>query len=158
MDGLVYMDAVITPNRSLSQRGFVVLICVVTLCNSVAAGVFLAMGATLVPLFLGLDLLAIIAAFLASYAAAKRIERVMVTSREVRVVYETPKSREVIWESPTAFTRVAREIDEDDVVVGVRLALSGRHAHVAAALSPAERADFAHALERAIYDARRGRV
>lgn len=157
MDGLVYMDAVITPNRSLSQRGFVVLICVVTLFNSVAAAVFLAMGATLVPLFLGLDVLAVIAAFLASYAAAKRIERVRVTSREVRVVYETPTSSQVVWESPTAFTRVAREI-EDDVVVGVRLALSGRHAHVAAALSPAERADFAHALERAIYDARRGRI
>ena len=41
MDGLVYMDAVITPNRSLSQRGFVVLIGIVTLFNCVAAGVFL---------------------------------------------------------------------------------------------------------------------
>ena len=42
MDGLVYMDAVITPNRSLSQRGFVVLISIVTFFNCVAAGVFLA--------------------------------------------------------------------------------------------------------------------
>ena len=156
MDGLVYMDAVITPNRSLSQRGFVVLICVVTFFNCAAAAVFLAMGATLVPLFLGLDLLAIIAAFLASYAAAKRIERVMVTSREVRVVYETPKSREVIWESPTAFTRVALELDQDEEIQAVRLAMSGRHASVAMALSPHERAEFARHLEWAIYEARRG--
>ncbi|CAN7147190.1 DUF2244 domain-containing protein [Phenylobacterium sp. LjRoot164] len=156
MDGLVYMDAVITPNRSLSQRGFVVLIGIVTLFNCVAAGVFLSMGATFVPVFLGLDVLAVIAAFAASYAAAKKIERVLVTAREVRVVRETPKSTEVIWESPTAFTRVALEIDEDDVVHGVRVAMSGRHASVAQALSPVERADFARALERAIYDARRG--
>ncbi|MDF2900727.1 MAG: hypothetical protein K0Q62_786 [Phenylobacterium sp.] len=158
MDGLVYMDAVITPNRSLSQRGFVVLISVITFFNCAAAAVFLSMGAVFVPFFLGLDLLAVIAAFLVSYASAKRIERVRVTSREVRVVYETPKSSQVIWESPTAFTRVAREIDEDDVVVGLRLALSGKYAYVAAALSPGERAEFAQALERAIYDARSGRV
>jgi uncharacterized membrane protein len=156
MDGLVYMDAVITPNRSLSQRGFVILISVVTFFNCAAAAVFLAMGATLVPLFLGLDVVAVIAAFLASYAAAKRVERVLVTSREVRVMRETPKSQEVVWESPTAFTRVALEIDEDQVVHGVRLAMSGRHASVAMALSPVERADFARALEQAIYTARRG--
>lgn len=156
MDGLVYMDAVITPNRSLSQRGFVVLISIVTFFNCAAAAVFLSMGATFVPLFLGMDVVAVTVAFLASYAAAKQIERVRVTSREVQVVRETPKSAEVIWESPTAFTRVALEIDEDQVVHGVRLAMSGRHASVAAALSPVERADFARALERAIYEARRG--
>ncbi|WP_374534076.1 DUF2244 domain-containing protein [Phenylobacterium sp.] len=156
MDSPVYMDAVITPNRSLSQRGFVVLISIVTLFNCVAAGVFLSMGATYVPVFLGLDVIAVAAAFAASYAAAKRIERVLVTSRAVKVVRETPKTSQVVWESPTAFTRVALEIDEDDMVHAVRLAMSGRHASIAAALSPLERADFARALERAIYDARRG--
>lgn len=156
MDSPVYMDAVITPNRSLSQRGFVVLISIVTLFNCVAAGVFLSMGATYVPVFLGLDVIAVAAAFAASYAAAKRIERVLVTSRAVKVVRETPKTSQVVWESPTAFTRVALEIDEDEVVHAVRLAMSGRHASIAAALSPLERADFARALERAIYDARRG--
>ena len=156
MDSPVYMDAVITPNRSLSQRGFVVLISIVSLFNCVAAGVVLSMGATYVPVFLGLDVIAVAAAFAASYAAAKRIERVLVTSRAVKVVRETPKTSQVVWESPTAFTRVALEIDEDDMVHAVRLAMSGRHASIAAALSPLERADFARALERAIYDARRG--
>ena len=156
MDGLVYMDAEITPNRSLSQRGFVVLICVVTFFNCAAAAVFISMGATFVPVFLGLDVVAVVAAFLASYAAAKRIERVQVTSREVRVLYETPRASWVAWESPTAFTRVTLEIDDDQEVHGVRLGLSGRYAQVAAALSPGERRAFAHALERAIYDARRG--
>ena len=79
-----------------------------------------------------------------------------VSAYDIRVTHETPEWSQVVWESPTAFTRVALEIDEDDTVHGVRLAMSGRHASIAAALSPVERADFARALERAIYDARRG--
>jgi uncharacterized membrane protein len=158
LESLFYMDAVITPNRSLSQRGFIVLISVVTFFNCAAAAVFLAMGAYFVPMFLGLDVLAVVLAFVASYAAAKRVERVQVTAREVRVVEETPRFTRVLWESPTAFTRVAREVDEDEAVVDVRLTVSGRAASVARALSPGERADFAVALERAIYDARAGRI
>lgn len=158
LDGLFYMDAEIRPNRSLSQRGFIVLICVVTFFNCAAAAVFLAMGAYFVPMFLGLDVLAVILAFLASFAAARRVERVQVTAREVRVVEETPRHTRVLWESPTAFTRVTREVDEDDTIVDLRLTMSGKHAPVARALSPGERADFATALERAIYDARAGRI
>lgn len=156
MGSILYMDAVITPNRSLSQRGFVVLICIVTALNCISALIFVAMGATLVPVFLGLDVLAVIGAFLLSFQAAKRVERVQVSAREVRVIQETPRWSRVTWESPTAFTRVAKEI-LDDVVVDVRLALSGRDVSVAQALSPSERADFARALENAIHEARRER-
>jgi uncharacterized membrane protein len=157
MDDLVYMDAVITPNRSLSQRGFVVLISIVTCFNVAAAALFLAMGAHFVPLFLGMDLLAVIAAFVASYAAARRVERVQVTSHEVRVLQETPRLRQLIWKSPTAFTRVTREMD-DDRVVGLHLRISSKETPVAQALSPAERREFAEALERAIWRARRAEV
>ena len=155
MDDLVFMDAEIRPNRSLSQRGFVVLITVVTVLNCAAAAVFIAMGAYLIPVFLGLDLVAIVVAFLVSFAAAKQIERVLVTDRQVRVFRETPTWRKLMWESPTAFTRVTL-LTEDDHAVDLRLALSGKEAQVAAALSPSERAEFAKALEDAIHRARRG--
>ncbi|MCR5878110.1 DUF2244 domain-containing protein [Phenylobacterium sp. J367] len=153
----LYMDAVITPNRSLSERGFIVLISVVTLANVASAAVFLAMGATLVPIFLGVDLLAVFVAFLISFQAVKTVERVQVTAREVRVVRETPKQAVVIWESPTAFTRVAVERDEEDRALELKLALSGRELPVATALSPRERFEFARALEKAIWEARRER-
>lgn len=157
MASLLYMDAEIRPNRSLSERGFIILITIVTLANCASAAVFLAMGATFVPFFLGLDVLAVIVAFLVSFHAARRIERVQVTSSEVRVIYETPKASQLVWESPTAFTRVHVE-REDDRTVALKLALSGREAEIAAALSPRERADFAKALERAIWRAKRERV
>ena len=153
------MDAVITPNRSLSERGFIILISVVTLANVASAAVFLALGATLVPIFLGLDLLAVFVAFLVSFQAVKTIERVQVTAREVRVMRETPRQAVVVWESPTAFTRVAMERDEaEDRALELKLALSGRELPVATALSPRERFEFARALERAIWEARRERI
>lgn len=155
MSFATYMDAVITPNRSLSERGFIVLISAVTICNCISAAVFYYMGAIFVPMFLGLDVLAVIVAFAASYHAAKRVERVQVTARDVRVIHETPKWSRLVWESPTAFTRVDRELDEERVVE-LRLALSGKQVPVAAALSPGERAQFARALEDAIWNARRG--
>jgi uncharacterized membrane protein len=152
----LYMDAEIRPNRSLSERGFIVLIAVVTLANCASAAVFVAMGATLVPFFLAIDVLAVIVAFLVSFAAGRRVERVRVSASEVRVTCETPKHSWLVWESPTAFTRVHVEREEQRVVA-LKLALSGKEAEVAAALSPRERADFAKALERAIWQARRDR-
>lgn len=152
----LYMDAVITPNRSLTQRGFIVLISIITVANCASAAVFIAMGASLVPVFLGLDLAAVVVAFLVSFRAARRVERVQVSAREVVITHETPRWSKVVWESPTAFTRVAVD-EDDDRVTGVRLSLSGRETPVAAALSPGERADFARALENAIWEARRER-
>lgn len=152
----LYMDAVIIPNRSLSERGFIVLISVITLINLATAAVFIALGAHFVPIFLGIDLAAIVIAFIISNRAVRNIERVQVSARDVVVRHETPKWTRVVWESPTAFTRVAVE-EEGGRVVGLSLALSGRQAPVAAALSPSERADFARALETAIQEARRER-
>jgi uncharacterized membrane protein len=156
MDDIVFMDAEIRPNRSLSQRGFIILIAVVTVLNCASAAVFIAMGAYFVPVFLGLDVLAILAAFLASFAAAKQIERVIVTDRAVRVTHETPKWTRLVWESPTAFTRV-NVLTEDDQAIDLRVALSGKEEAVARSLSPPERAEFAKALEGAIRKARRAR-
>ncbi len=156
MDDLIFMDAEIRPNRSLSERGFIILISIVTALNCASAAVFLSMGAYLVPVFLGLDVLAITIAFLISFAAGKQIERVRVTNRAVQVTRETPRWSKLVWESPTAFTRVSL-LTEDDQLVELRLAMSAKEEPVARALSPPERAAFATALQDAIRDARRAR-
>ena len=153
----LYMDAEIKPNRSLSERGFIVLISVITVANVASAVVFLRMGATYVPIFLGVDLLAVTLAFVASFRAGRIVERVQVSAEEVKVTYETPKAHRVVWESPTMFTRVTTERDADDRVTALRLALSGRQTAVAVSLSPRERGEFAKALEDAIWRAKRGR-
>jgi len=156
-DAALYMDAEIKPNRSLSERGFIILISVITLANVASAAVFVRMGAHWVLPFLGVDLLAIVVAFIASYRSGRVIERIQVSPGEVRVTYESPRDSRVVWASPTAFTRITLEKDEEDRVMALRLALSGKETSVAAALSPGERGEFAKALEEAIWKARRHR-
>ena len=157
MDGPFYMDAVITPHRSLSQRGFIALIVALTAINCITAGVFIALGAAPVPAFLGLDLVAVIVALMASSRAAQRKERVQVTAAEVRVLLETPAGSETVWTSPTAFTRV-NLVGEAEDADDLRLTLSGRELPVARALSRSERLDFAQALDQAIMRARGERL
>jgi uncharacterized membrane protein len=153
VDHPLYMDAEIRPHRSLSERGFIILIGVVTLANCTSAAVFIYMGALYVPFFLGLDVLAVVVAFIASFRAARQVQRVQVTARDITVTHETPRWKKVVWESPTAFTRVSVERQEGRTQ-SVRLTLSGRQLSVAQALSPRERGEFAHALEDAIRAAR----
>ena len=153
MAGQTYMNAVITPNRSLSDRGFIVLISIVTLANCASAAIFVYMGAFFVPIFLAVDVLAVAAAFMVSFSAARQVERVQVTARDIVVTHEAPNWSKVVWESPTAFTRVAVETEENRTV-GLRLALSGKEVAVAQALSPRERGEFAKALQQAIREAR----
>jgi uncharacterized membrane protein len=155
MDGPYYMDAVITPHRSLSRRGFIILISVLTAINALTALTFLMLHAAPVPLFVGLDLIAIIAALIASRRSARRCERVQVTARDVRVVRETAKGAHTVWLSPTAFTRVALTNETgDDPDLHIRV--SDRGVAVARDLTRTERRDFAAALERAIRQARSG--
>lgn len=156
MNEPLFMDAEIKQNRSLSDRGFVVLISVITTINLASALIFVSQGATLVPVFLAAAVFAVTFAFLASFRAARAVERVQVSAYEVRVTHEAQGRVRLVWESPTAFTRVATERDEDDRVTGLMLSLSGRRTFVAAALSPRERGEFARALEDALWRAKRG--
>jgi uncharacterized membrane protein len=155
MDGPLYMDAVITPNRSLSRRGFIILISVLTAINVITAAAFVAMGAGPVPVFLALDVAAVIVAFAVSARAARKVERIQVSAREIRVLQETPRGAHTVWSSPTAFTRVAL-IGEAEDERDLRLQLSGRELSVARSLSRRERLDFSLALDTAIARARTG--
>lgn len=150
------MDALITPHRSLSERGFIVLIAIMTAINCATAVMFVSMGAAPVPAFLGLDLVAVVIAFAVSNRQALRKERVQVSAAEVRVMLETPKGEQLLWASPTAFTRVT-VVGESEDLPELRLALSGRELPLALALGRAERLDFAKALRQAIAQARQER-
>ena len=158
MSAAIYMDAEIKPNRSLSERGFVVLISVITVANVASAIVFLKIGAHLVPIFLGIDVAAITIAFLASFKAGRIIERVRISALDVVITHETPTASRIVWESRTAATRVSTERDEENRVMSLKIQQSDRQAPVAAALSPTERGEFARALEAALWRARRSAI
>jgi uncharacterized membrane protein len=148
----LYMDATITPNRSLSKRGLLVLLGVLAAYNLVLCVFLVAVGAFPVPIFLGLDFAGVALAFHVSNRRALGAERVQVSAERVEVLH---RSR-TVWSSPTAFTQVAVE-DAGEHHARVELRLSGKTVTVGGALSPRERAAFAEALRRAIAAAKRER-
>jgi len=147
-DGL-YMDAVITPNRSLGAAGRKAMMIALCVGSSLIAIFLFALGAWPAPFFLGLDVLAIWWAFRVVDRRAERPERVRVSAEAVMVARED----KTVWTSPTAFTgvRVERAGEHE---VRVRLAMSARRLTVGAQLSPEERETFAEALRQAIQAAR----
>jgi uncharacterized membrane protein len=153
MDAPLHLDAVLTPNRSLPKAGLYVLLGALAVMNlATAALMVLAFKAAPVPIFLGLDFLALALAFRASYRQGRQAERVQVSADEVRVMHEFGARRRTVWRSPTAFTRVELEGADEDA--RVRLTLSGRSLILARQLSPGERSVFGRALQDAIRSAR----
>jgi uncharacterized membrane protein len=153
MAAVLYMDAVIRPNRSLSRRGFYWLLGALIAFNLAIGSLMVALGAFPVPIFLGLDVLGVFLAFRASYRRGGQFERVCVSAEEVVVIHQAGRIARTVWTSPTAFTGVSLD-QGDDQSARLRLKLSGKGLTVAAALSPRERTAFADALERAIRKAR----
>jgi uncharacterized membrane protein len=143
MDGVYFMDAEITPARSLSRRGLVIVMGITIGLGAIPVITFVAMGAHLVLPFVGVDILGL---WLAFYVMNRKVsaERVRVSSDLVEVL----KDNKPVWSSPTAFTRV------EPGETAVRLAIHSRRLAVAQALSPGERAEFAGALAEAIRKAR----
>jgi uncharacterized membrane protein len=69
--GRVFMDATLTPHRSLSQKSFARLIGLFALLNLLISAVFLAKGAFPVVIFLALDVGLLWMAFRMNYRAGR---------------------------------------------------------------------------------------
>tara|TARA_R110001599_G_scaffold154209_2_gene339865 strand:+ start:472 stop:960 length:489 start_codon:yes stop_codon:yes gene_type:complete len=110
IDEVIYFDAVLTPNRSLSPRGFAVLMTVVGVASFACGVAFLSMGAFPVVGFFGLDALAVYIAFRASFRRQREQTRVTVTAKTMQLRHRAADGSEKSVEFPSAFTRV--ELDE----------------------------------------------
>jgi uncharacterized membrane protein len=142
------MDAVLTPNRSLSRQAFRLVIGSFVFMNLVVAAFFLARGAYPVSGFLGLDVLALAWAFRVNYRSGRAVERVVVAPAAVQVMRRAPNSEETYWSVSPLWLRV------HDDPSAVRLAAGGRDVLVGGFLSPPERTAFAAALRSALVKAR----
>lgn len=145
----VYLDRLIRPARALSPRGLLILMGALVLWNVVVCGVLLLIGAWPVPLFLGLDVVALGIAFLVSNRRARDGERVRVSASAVTV---ERGAGSVVWAAPPAWTRVLAPGSHG---ASVRLSSSGRTVEVGRALGAADRRRLAQALEHAVAAARR---
>jgi len=146
----LHLDEVIVPHRSMPKRGFAIFIGLLIALNLALGTMFV------IPVFLGLDVLAVVIAFRVSYAQANRRERVQVTADHVKVTQELGERSSLVWRSPTAFTRVLLDEPHEDEA-RVRLALSDRRMTIGGALGMEARRKLARKVDDAIRAAKKER-
>jgi uncharacterized membrane protein len=145
--------AVLTPYRSLSPRGFLILMSFVGIVSFVAGMSFLAMGAWPVMGFFGLDALAIYIAFKLNYRAARRFEEVDITPAGLTITRVHPNGqRQQIALNP--YWVRPHLAERPDGANQLYLRSHGRAYLLGSFLTDDERRDLAGALGRALADVR----
>src|SRR6266481_5153719 len=148
-------SAVVTPHRSLSHAGFLIVMAAVSGISFVAGTAFLLLGAWPVFGFCGLDVLLVYWAFRANYRAAAAYEEVVVTPSELRVRKVSHRGQMSEWALNPLWAKLEYEIDEEFGLQRLYLVSRGRKLPVASFLPPQEKASFAAALAAAIWKAKR---
>lgn len=149
-------SAIITPHRSLSRTGFLVVMGLVGGVSFSSGLFFFLLGAWPVVGFMGLDVLLVYWAFRINYRAAAAFEQITVTSSELRVCRVTHRGQVTEWTLNPVWTRLDRETHEDYGLLRLFLVSHGDKLAVAGFLSPKERESFATALSAALGEAKRG--
>jgi uncharacterized membrane protein len=151
-------SAILTPHRSLSMRGFLIVMVLVGGISFAAGMTFLLMGAWPVFGFFGLDVLLIYVAFRANYRAATAFEQVSVTPTELHVRKVTHRGRVSEWTLNPLWVRLEREVHQEFGIERLFLVSQGRKLPIAAFLPPSEKESFAAALAVALAEVRRGQT
>jgi uncharacterized membrane protein len=149
-------SAIITPHRSLSRRGFLLVMTLVGGFSFMGGMFFFLLGAWPVVGFLGLDVLLVYWAFRANYRAAAAFEEVTVTPSVLRLRRVSHRGEIAEWTLNPVWTRLDREKHEEFGLLKLFLVSRGRKFPIAGFLSPKERESFAAALSTALGEARRG--
>lgn len=152
-DRIIYMDAVLRPNASLSPQAFVVVMAVVGSASFAAGVLYLTAGAWPVAGFFGLDALAVWIAFRASFRAQDQATQVTVDAVSLRLRHRQRGRRDKEVTLPTGFVRV--ELDEPVSPASLLRIEHGATAYVIGRfLRPEELLSFATALRAALRRAR----
>jgi len=149
-------SAVIRPHRSLSLRGFRILMVLVCLVSVVASLPFLIMGFWPVAGFFGLDFLGLYIAFRVSYRQGEAFELLELTPIRLLFRKVSPRGDVQDWQFNPLWTRLDREVDDEYGMQELSLTSRNEHVVIARDLSPPERETLAEALSRALADVKRG--
>lgn len=142
-------SAILTPYRSLSPRGFLILMTLVGLVSFVAGLAFLLVGAWPVFGFFGLDVLLIYAAFKANYFAARAYETVSIAGGKLTVTKVLPSGRSKSWTFNPYWAQL-EVASRPGRASRLLLRSHGRALTLGNFLSESERLDFAAALQDAL--------
>ena len=149
-------SALLTPHRSLSRTGFLVLMAFLSAVSFAAGLAFWLMGAWPVFGFFGLDVLLVYWAFRVNYRTARAYEVVTVTACELTVRKVNHHGRAQQWTLNPLWVRMERDEHEEFGIERLFLVSRGRKLPIASFLGPQEKKCFATALSGALAEARRG--
>jgi uncharacterized membrane protein len=144
-------QAVLTPHRSLSKHGFILVMALVAGVNLLVGALFMVIGAWPVAGFAGLDILLMWWAFRANFADSRRLERISITEHEVIL----DSLREGRPPEQRRFVRrwVRVELDEEperELIGSLRLVVGSTRTVIGDFLAPGERKTLAAALRQAL--------
>jgi uncharacterized membrane protein len=149
-------SALLTPHRSLSRTGFLVLMAFLSIVSFAAGLAFLLMGAWPVFGFFGLDVLVVYWAFRINFRHAKASEEISVTPSELRVRRVSHRGHVVEWVLNPLWVQLDQKTHAEFGIEKLYLVSKGRRVSIARFLGPEEKASFAKALTAALLAARRG--
>lgn len=143
--------AVLRPNRSLTPKGFAVVMGLIAGLSFAAGFAFLYIGAWPVFGFFGLDVLLVYWAFRQSFIDAEARELIEITDEELVLIRLRPGKPGEELRLPRSFLRVELEEDHERELVGPLLLLSrGRRYEIGRFLGADDRRSLAMALRSAL--------
>jgi len=141
--------AVLHPHRSLSQRGFLIMMGFIAIISFAAGMAFYTLGAWPVLGFYGLDVLAIFVAFKLNYRAGTAYELVELSPELLKITRVQPSGQSRSFDFNPYWVKVL--VNEwPDGSADLKLALHGREFEFARFLNTDEKKDFAQALRGAL--------
>ena len=145
---------VLTPYRSLSQRGFAVVMSVVAGMMLLTGIVFFAMGAWPVVGFLGLDIALVFAAFRLNFRSARAAQEIHLTRAALTVRDITPSGRRTETTFNPYWARLEITRRPEHGIVDLRLASHGLRLAIGGFLPLPERELVAARLQAALAEVR----
>ena len=147
--------AILTPHRSLTPAGFVILMSALSGISFVTGIVFLTMGAWPVTGFFGLDVLLVYAAFKLSYRSGRLCEIVELTPSQFTLTRVHPSGRREQFACNPYWARVNLQ-EGPDGRTDLKIMSQGRELAMGRFLTEAERQDFARVLKDVLLEAQGG--
>lgn len=153
---------IIWPHRSLSSKGFTIVIGILAIFLLIIGVGFLLAGAWPVMGFLGLELLIVWGAFKLNYRAARHHETILTTTEDVTVETHSPSGRNATKSFPLGWLRVklspstapAVKIRQNQKII---LSSHGKQIEIGKHLHPAEKSDLSRDIDAMIDRARASR-
>jgi uncharacterized membrane protein len=152
----VLLTATLSPHRSLSRTGFLVLMIFLSVVGFATGIAFLMMGAWPVVGFLGLDVLAVYWALRVNFRRGLAYEEIVVSYSECRIRRVGHRGEVLEWTFNPLWVRIDRDVHDEFGLERLYLVARGHRISLGRFLGAEEKEKFYNVLAPALREARRG--